>query len=108
MTSVITATALVVRPPGGTAGSAYREIGRACSRTSTIRMTSPSHFHSPIQRSHGAVVSSFGRQSREAIAKLCSPTMLGEREISDSYCPDADMARILWSSTELTSRDGFV
>src|SRR6516162_9205058 len=59
MTSVITATALVVRPPDGTAGSAYREIGRVRSRTSTIRMTSLARFHRRPQLSHAAEASSF-------------------------------------------------
>src|SRR5262249_23312080 len=69
MTSVITATALVVRPPDGTAGSAYREIGRVRSRTSTIRMTSLARFHPPTTTlsCSGSIVLSDGSRNRPAV-----------------------------------------
>jgi hypothetical protein len=63
VTSVITATMLVVSPPDGTDGSAYREIGTDNSRISTIRIAlsncrsrfsfteTRSHTTSPIRRS---------------------------------------------------------
>src|SRR5215831_18680856 len=78
MTSVITATALVVRPPDGTAGSAYREIGRVRSRTSTIRMTNLARFHPPTTTlsCSGSVVLSEGSRN--------CPAVLGESDFSNS------------------------
>src|SRR5215472_8599814 len=98
MTSVITATALVVRPPDGTAGSAYREIGRVRSRTSTIRMTSLARFHPPTTTLSCSEASSF--RTAVAIAQRC----LAKAIFQIAALPHADMAQVPRSLTELTSR----
>src|SRR5215469_3928325 len=103
MTSVITATALVIRPPDGTAGSAYREIGRVRSRTSTIRMTCLARFHPPtttLPCSGSIVLSDDSRNCPAVLSQRC----LAKAIFQIAALPHADMARVLWSSTELTSR----
>src|SRR5215813_6607171 len=98
MTSVITATALVVRPPDGTAGSAYREIGRVRSRTSTIRMTNLARVHPPtttLSCSGSIVLSDGSRNCPAVLSRQC----LAKAIFQTAALPAADAM----VSTELTS-----
>src|SRR5215472_1637171 len=103
MKSVITATALVVRPPDGIAGLAYREIGRVRSRTSTIRMTSLARFHPPTTTllCSGSIVLSDGSRNCPAVL---SRQCLAKAIFQTAALPPCRHGMNAMVSTELTSR----